>query len=258
MEENEKELIKQVAEQIPVKQMYEDLAKPTIKSTGNILEIIPKTINAALSPLKIWIMKKEYNIEKTKILLENELKYIKPEKITTPEAYIAVPAIQSLSYCMDNEELRKMYAKLLASAMNTDTKDNLHPSYIEIIKQMAPIDAQIIEYISTIHTEPIIQINQEVKTGGHIIFLDNYSNIGSELKPESNNLYETNLQNLERLNLIEISYDQYLAETGAYTKLLNQAKIVNILSDKSHNREVKKGIIKITAYGKEFSRICVK
>ena len=50
-----------------------------------------------------------------------------PEKIVEPEPYVAVPAIQAISYAMNSDELRNLYANLLAKSMIKDTKDTVHP-----------------------------------------------------------------------------------------------------------------------------------
>lgn len=66
----------------------------------------------------------------TEKLLEQKLKNIDEEKIVSPESYVAVPAIQAISYSMNSDELRNLYANLLAKAMVTPTKDAVHPSFV--------------------------------------------------------------------------------------------------------------------------------
>ena len=39
---------------------------------------------------------------------------------------------------MNSKELRDLYANLPAKAMNSDTKDTVHPAYLETIKQLSP------------------------------------------------------------------------------------------------------------------------
>lgn len=110
-----------------VPDLYEDSLKPTVQESGKILSIIPRTINAALVPLRKWIANKEYSLAETEKLLEKKLEHVAEDKIVTPEAYVAVPAIQAISYSMDNEELRNLYANLLAKSMNVDTKSQVLP-----------------------------------------------------------------------------------------------------------------------------------
>ena len=69
--------------------------------------------------MKIFQMEQEYRLKETAILLEEKLKNIHPDKIVEPEMYIAIPTLQAISYSMDSEELREMYALLLSKAMNT-------------------------------------------------------------------------------------------------------------------------------------------
>lgn len=129
--------------------LYEDALQPTVQEVGKFAARIPRAINAAFSGLDKWILNKEYAIDETKKLLEKKLEDVDPDKIVEPEAYVAVPVIQAISYSMNSEELRNLYANLLAKAMNSDTKDFVHPAFVEIIKQLSPIDVHILESISS-------------------------------------------------------------------------------------------------------------
>lgn len=128
-----------------VPDIYDDALKPTTQESGKILALIPRTINAALVPLRQWIANKEYNLAETEKLLAKKLEHVGEDKIVTPDPYVAVPAIQAISYSMNSEELRNLYANLLAKSMNSDTKDMVHPSFVEIIKQLSPIDSLVLK-----------------------------------------------------------------------------------------------------------------
>lgn len=145
---------------------YEDAIQPTTQESGEILALIPRTIKAALLPLRQWIAEREYKLAETEKLLAKKLEHVGEEKIVTPEAYVAVPAIQAISYSMDSEELRNLYANLLAKAMNSDTKDQVHPAFVEIIKQMSPLDAQIFEIIKNSEPRPLITLSKRHSDGG--------------------------------------------------------------------------------------------
>ena len=108
-----------------VPDLYDDALKPATQESGKTLALIPRAINAALVPLRQWIAEREYKLAETEKLLAKKLEHVGEEKIVTPEAYVAVPAIQAISYSMNSEELRNLYANLLAKAMNSDTKDQV-------------------------------------------------------------------------------------------------------------------------------------
>ena len=59
---------------------------------------------------------------------------------------------------MDDIQLRDMYAELLAHAMNSETVDNVHPTFVEIIKQMSPFDALVFKKLTKTLVQPCISI----------------------------------------------------------------------------------------------------
>ena len=148
-----------------VPELYDDGLKPAVQESGKTLSLLPKTINAALVPLRKWIAEREYSLAETEKLLEIKLRNIDHNKIVTPEAYVAVPALQAISYSMDSEELRNMYANLLAKAMNVDEKDKVHPAFVELIKQMAPQEALILDGIFKAPLTPLIDLSVRTDKG---------------------------------------------------------------------------------------------
>lgn len=149
-----------VIETVP--NLYDDALKPTAQESGKTLALIPRAINAALVPLRQWIAEREYNLAETEKLLAKKLEHVGEDKIVTPEAYVAVPAIQAISYSMNKKELRNLYANLLAKAMNSDTKDLVHPAFIEIIKQLSPTDALILNEIKI--NDPLLLATLKLET----------------------------------------------------------------------------------------------
>lgn len=130
-----------------VKDVYQDVAHPGLQSAGEVLGLVPRAVNAALVPLREWIEKREYRLASTKKLLEKKLEKVAPEEIVAPEIHIAVPALQAIGYSMDNEEIRDMYANLLASSMQKRVKNEVLPADTEFIKQLSPDEARILRYI---------------------------------------------------------------------------------------------------------------
>ena len=59
-----------------VPEIYDDGLKKTVKESGDVVALIPRTIKAALAPLRKWIAQKEYNVAETEKLLEQKLKNI--------------------------------------------------------------------------------------------------------------------------------------------------------------------------------------
>lgn len=242
-----------------VPDLYEDAFKSTTQESGKVLSLIPRTVNAALVPLRQWIANKEYNLAETEKLLALKLEHVGENKIVTPEAYVAVPAIQAISYSKDSEELRNLYANLLAKAMNADKKDEVHPGFLETIKQLSPEDAMLFKHIFPLQYRPVIDVRLELADGGYKT-LAKYCNtfVNSRL---SN--YGLALDNLIRLGLVEIPLNESYNNESVYESVLimlkSQYDFEYYIKEYPNavNITYSKGRVIITAYGQAFYNTCV-
>lgn len=199
-----------------VPDLYDDALKPTAQESGDVLAIVPRTIKAALAPLRQWIAQKEYNVAETEKLLAKKLENIDTEKIVTPESYVAVPAIQAISYSMDSEELRNLYANLLAKSMNVDTKNFVHPSFVEIIKQLSPLDAKVLKAIMEREVNPCINLRYENPQGTYNSIMTNVT----DFHFASQALISISIDNLQKQNLIHIPYDAHYSNEYLYDAII--------------------------------------
>lgn len=258
----DKEIAKEVVKEIG-KDVYTDGVKPVVKPTGELVGLVPRAIKAALSPIEKWILRREYNVEETKKILEKKLENVPPELIEEPEPHIAVPAIQYISYCMDNDELRDMYANLLANSMNKVTKNGVHPSFVEIIKQLSPDEARIMKDFKLVDTQPTLSLRAEKDFGEGIIYLKSYSKVGYLANCEKPDDIPKYFDNLKRLGLIEVHNNHYLTEDSIYEDL-ESTKYIQMM--KAHNPYVSQGFTKVetirgyvelSEFGKSFCNICI-
>ena len=239
--------------------LYDDAIQPAAQESGKTLGLIPRAINAALVPVRQWIAHKEYNMAETEKLLAYKLEHFDPEKVVPPEPYVAVPALQAISYSMNNNELRNLYANLLAKSMYIDTKDSVHPSFVEIIKQLSPLDAKVFQNIYNNSINPMIHLNRKSKLNGGTNSLIRNITLINIASIESISI---SINNLERLKLINIPYDFYYSNVDLYNPLydLDIYKSYKRLYEVSSEYEldVEKKIIELTDMGNSFYNICVK
>lgn len=252
------EIAKEIA-----KDVYNDGGKLVVKATADLVGLVPRAIKAALEPIEKWVLQREYNIEETKKLLEEKLKNVRPELIQPPEAHIAVPALQYISYCMDNVDLRNMYANLLANSMNEVVKNGVHPGFVEIIKQLCPDEAKILRYFSINTDIPTITLRYENEKGEGIDVVKNFSNVGEVTQCEKPLEINKYFNNLIRLGLLESSTLSSLVDKNLYEPLKNHWYIKNRANEsvlqKSKYKKVnlKEGYMSLTEYGKSFCSICL-
>ena len=256
---NKSDVVEAIAQDV-----YTDLAKPAATATGEVIGLVPRAIKAALMPLEKWVAEREYNLAMTKKLLEEKLKNIPPENIVQPDAYVAVPAIQYISYCMDNEELRNIYANLLANSMNKVVKNCIHPGYVEIIKQLSPDEAKILKYMYPDSKIPTLGI--KIMDGANYIeIVRDFTTVMKLAECEITGESRPYIDNLVRLGLIEKSHGDSFADKKIYEPLKNDPHISNLeefaemWGEKIGYPTVKydEGFIELTEYGKGFCFVCL-
>lgn len=262
-EEQNLELMIEVAKEV-AKESYEDSVKPILKPTGEVIGLVPRAIKAVLLPFEKWIINREYSLAETQKLLEVKLANLDSESIVPPEAYIAVPALQYISYCMDNEELRDMYANLLASSMNKVVKNGVHPGFVEIIKQLSPDEAKILKYISKQKSIPTITLRADNKNGEGTEIISNFSNVGEIVKCEETIKVDRYFDNLIRLGLLEKAMPlSYLIGDNLYEPLENHEyvkrnkKYIEESKDSHNQANIEKSFVRLTGFGEQFCNICL-
>lgn len=247
-----------------IKHVYDDLAHPAMTEGGKALERIPRAINAAFSGIDIWIREREYRVKEAEVLLSRKLQNVASEKIVPPESYVAVPALQAISYSMDSAELRNLYANLLARSINADEKEKVHPSFVEIIKGLSPTDCKIFNFICE---------NRQTKEIGCIFFREQFKDSSSYSQfsgcftaIDSFDPFEVSasLDNLARNSLIKI--ENFIYNDKTYYSEIRESKFyiqyksiygATFKNDTSYLKDVEMAI-KTTDFGKVFYNICVK
>ncbi len=205
---------------------YDDLIHPSAQSLGNTLSLLPRSIGVFLKGWEKWVINGEESIQLTAEAVKDKASKIPEEKLTEPEPYVAVPAIQQLSYCYNSEELRAMYANLLVSSMNSDTKYKVHPAFVDIIKQLTPDEAKILKLISEKKTYyPLIEVQLKDGNGhGYTSLMKNYTTLGNTICENAQNICSY-IENLDRLRLICIQDGISLTAPGAYDELDNSEAV---------------------------------
>ena len=89
---------------------------------------------------------KEEALKEVRTIVEEELKKIPTDNIMPPSAKITIPTLHNASIT-EESNLREMYGKLLASDMDKQKKQSVHPAYVEIINQMSSDDAELFAFI---------------------------------------------------------------------------------------------------------------
>lgn len=261
MEEIDKEILKQT-KGVAV-EVYKDAVSPVVKPIGEILGFLPRTLKLTLSRWEKWLINGEESLRLTAEAIKEKVKLIPPEKLVEPEPYVAIPAIQQISYCQNSDELRDLYANLLTSSMNADKKWQVHPSFVDIIKQLNPDEAKYLKSLPPmiIPIYPLIDVDFSFdNTRGTHPIISNFTNHKLDIleKPENICSY---IDNLHRLNLIEIPNEQVLTDPNVYKELESHPMIQNPVGGNDTIKityQYKHKMFRLTNFGVNFITVTCK
>ena len=204
---------------------------------------------------------KEEALRDLRTMVTQELENMKSKSIDPPSPRIAVNTLQVASIA-DEANVRRMYAKLLASSMNSNTSNQAHPAFPKIIDQMSGYDAMLMK--------KIVDIKDSIPVG-HITFTfdDKYltsvmPHYYSPYFADMNDHWATSfaIENLSRHNLINLfngtvkSYDYgalkadpFILERFEFAKKYNPSRNLSIV--------VNEYVIQPNDFGKQFAKACI-
>ena len=218
-------------------------------------------------------LKRKFELDQFRREIERMANAIPTDNFLEPELSKVGPVLEASKYYFEEEDIRLMFAKLIASSMDKTKVKDVYPSFSEVIKQMSKLDAQNLNiiYNSKDYKTKLCQIRIPISTGGGLLlykhlFIDN---------PENDD-YESNaasLTNLQRLGLIELNYDIFFLEFNVYDHFKNTHEFREAINYQNYKNslerdknssdiyyeypEIIEGLVSITCFGKKFCRICL-
>lgn len=233
----------------------------TKDALDNVLSSVINVVDTLLFPFQAAKLLKDAKIESLKRSLAIDIEKI-PEENRKKEVELNIvgPAIESLKYTIQDDELRDLFEKLLVSTL--DNRKQVFPSFVEIIRQLSPDEAKLLKELKEeISDYPLVDVIFDLKDGkgSYYDVLQNYSLIGKKTC-EKKELIPTYLIELQKFGLILINDRVHLGSDILYTKLEQEA--LEIGKEKKYfimNGEyrVNRKKFSVTAYGKLFLKACV-
>lgn len=199
-------------------------------------------------------------LESLRIMLDEELTRRAPKQINPPSARVAVPALQGASIS-EEEDVRKLYAKLLASSMDSTCK-HIHPAFARIIDQMNSFDALVLKRIAEINDNiPLASLRISNGERYYTKVLPKYYSMYFDILND-NWAVSFSIENLARLKLINIvdatvtSFDYKQFKTCNYVD-----EKLKYFQKKFPNEELRvksnEYTIQTTDFGEQFIEICI-
>lgn len=181
--------------------------------------------------------KYQLKIDDFKQKLGEKILNIPKENVQDPQLSIVGQALEASKYHFDEEEIREMFANLIASSMDSTYNGLVQHSFVEIIKQLSPHDAKLFKSLEMTS----------------ILFMHGNDYSFSSTDFPHFELNTLSLNNLKRLGLIDIIYNYAIndsKEANTWERLIHPSR-------KLFDRP-KEIFCHITRFGTAFKKVCIK
>lgn len=231
--------------------------KPT-KSAGETFSDIWYLVFGSLSHIADKRrIKYAMELEQFKAEVESSISHIPSENRIEPSIQVTAQALENSKYCIEEPELRNMFVALISNSMNSDYVNHALPAFAEMIKQMSPLDGQILKVLkeSPSNTLPLCNYKRKLgpKSGYQIIAEKVF------IEPSFNDIDKNSLaiSSLERLGLVTIPPFQFLANKAVYKKF--ELHPLYLESQKAYGDALALDtcLISLTPLGKSFVEVCI-
>lgn len=237
------------------------LEKPAEALGDKISDLIEIIFGGITYKKEKMAIKRQMDFEKFRSTLMKKIDEIPMERRSEPKENIIGPTLEAAKFRIDADELREMFATLIASSLDSEKVNMIHPCFIEIIKNLSVNDAKAVETLSMVRDRcivPIISISEKVMSMPNN--MNHYCLLSTDFGFKESNII---ISSLQRLGLIEINYvfDKHTSfqnldfekMEGKFAELRNDSNVGRNLSNPLTYRY---GAINLTALGYEFAKVC--
>lgn len=246
----------EIAKQVPVKAVYDDVFHPTLTEIGKALQGVTRI---ALSPISalVWGYDKVASYLDVAVPEYFAQRRIPQEKIKTPDPSIAVPTVLAMTYNSHKPELRDMFTNLLGASMTADVIDG-HPAFVEIIKQLCSDEAKMLREMKNEVKFPMIKVRIKVKNKGEFDVAPYFSDLCYRIGCEYPQKFPEYLDNLQRLGLVDVEKNRHLVDDQIYETLKKHPNYVTVNLADGQSIVEQKSLFEISELGKKFCAICIE
>ena len=184
--------------------------------------------------------------------------------IQKPPMGILLPLAESAALLDDDPNLREKYHNLLASSMDKSREMYAHPAFPSFLDQLSADDVKVFEKLVETRQFPIIRLVSHYGVG-YVVLLDNISLLALRAGCDHPEAVPAYLQNLDRLGLITITYDENLIKPDsspppAYREIFSSevfaSDIKRLQEEHGEKLKYKHGLARVTPLGDMFFKAC--
>ena len=194
--------------------IYGDLARPGVQQVGKALATVLGLGNTVLWPIHWANERSRIYFERNLNEYRARLECIPLAKIVSVAPEIGVPIAEKLTYVRDTK-LADLYVNLLTKASGLETIAEAHPSFVNVINNLSPDEAQLLELFIGERDLEFISAKwrgpRNFSFAGDLLIAPHH--LSSLVFPQNVPAY---LANLSGLGLVTIHHDRSIAESAEY------------------------------------------
>ncbi len=255
----EKEISKAASEVI--KNVAQDIVRPTSHSIGKNIGLL---VDGVMGWLGCWGQKQKIkqaaNIQTYKEMIASKILSIPHEKLCEPQTNIVGPAVEASKFYLEEDYYKNMFSNLIAASCNVSFSNIIHPAFVEIIKQLSPLDAKLLSTFKHA-TYPVADIYEQHADGIITPYnqcLFDFLDCGISFDNTEIIRLTSSLDNLIRLGLV-LKNNKVLQKDYDYLKEFEKNWLYRISKksiEASSSIKIRKYRIELTEFGRSFTKCC--
>lgn len=232
----EDEFAKEIAKQLPVKEVYHDGIQPAAKQFGQLAEDLIKALQLALFPVQLAAGLQD----RFRRFVQTSVARVPIKNQVSPAPQIIGPVLEGVRYEPEGTPIDKMFSELLSTSMDSERLKDAHPSFPQIVKQISADEARMLSKISEGFPLDVIQIFYLTTEGlsRSLIESDQMTDAGVLNFPHNLGIYREHLDKLALIRWDVVSPMQPIIEDSRQTGGRNYLRY------------------KLTDFGSSFMRAC--
>lgn len=193
MPENKRSDAKDVeigAKGVVLRGAYEDV-RPIVKQTAGFVSSVIRLLDNAVGLPADFV---SYHLEPFRERYQRRVEKIPEAQRTKPPFRVGCAILKEVAFAAEEPDIQQMFAELLATGSDSETKHLVHPGFPEVISQLDAMDATVLNafVVDESTTDPPV-----------LSFVAIKQNCGIDGPNDDLRLFQASLDNLVRLGLLE-------------------------------------------------------
>jgi hypothetical protein len=238
----------------PAADQFGEAVEPLGREVGeSTVQIVRRLLKAVGAVVWAWDRIAEWIVRE----VSPKLQAIPRANIAPPDLRIVGPAVEAMRFAGDAPEIREMFARLIASDMNRETKASVHPAFVEIIKQMDRTDALTLKTVVNSGAQLLLLLHVHREND---LFDTMDGLITVDIQDVTFDQQRHAINSLERLGLLErvVEYHPSRPELDEYVKRYTESSAFKELEARFPGRIRQQLVgLYLTPIGTNFAKMCV-